>query len=421
MEMTMETLRPTLLAAARAGDLTRVRALLYDPLLQPSMERMNATCRAHRETALATNQVPFVLDFRRLHVHDAWWTMYQPPMFWFRSVIDCGQLHVLSWFVSEEATELLGDTVRGILHQLCDAVMSASPEAKGLEAVEVLLSSYLFVHVLIGVERERVLMRLFRQALRSSGLTQTIDLLLAHGAPVTRTSRATSVTAQPMTAVQSLIANGGVDVEFGNVLADTAYGGNVDATRRLLDHGADTQYTGEQADALHVAVEEGKVGVTQLLLSEGMVDPNARDARGRTPLMMATIEKTSWNVGEKESDRLRIVQLLLDYGADVSPTDESGNTALHYATVGEHLDVVALLLSSGADPNVQNVYGDTALLDFASRIAVTERHYVLFDMLLAGGTDPFLQNAKNESFVSLLSSVSLAGLNYINERVQHSY
>eukprot|EP00955_Chlamydomonas_euryale_P091501 364630-Chlamydomonas_euryale.AAC.12 len=39
--------------------------------------------------------------------------------------------------------------------------------------------------------------------------------------------------------------------------------------------------------------------------------------------------------------------------------DEDGDTPLHNAARGNHVDIVTLLLSSGADPNMRNTSGNT--------------------------------------------------------------
>ena len=47
------------------------------------------------------------------------------------------------------------------------------------------------------------------------------------------------------------------------------------------------------------------------------------------------------------SGNLGIVELLVRLGADVSATDEAGNTALHLSAANGHLDVVEFLVGQG--------------------------------------------------------------------------
>ncbi|KAF8488030.1 ankyrin repeat-containing domain protein, partial [Russula emetica] len=61
---------------------------------------------------------------------------------------------------------------------------------------------------------------------------------------------------------------------------------------------------------------------------------------------------------------LEMVQVLLDYGADVNSKDRPGNTPLDYASRSGHCDdarVARLLIAHGADPNTRNEYGLTPL------------------------------------------------------------
>lgn len=62
-----------------------------------------------------------------------------------------------------------------------------------------------------------------------------------------------------------------------------------------------------------------------------------------------------------ERGNIRIVRMLLHYGADVNGTDSKGRSALHYASRGAHIDVVAQLLAVGADPDAQDHEGRSPL------------------------------------------------------------
>jgi ankyrin repeat protein len=56
-----------------------------------------------------------------------------------------------------------------------------------------------------------------------------------------------------------------------------------------------------------------------------------------------------------------VVEFLLRHGTDVHATANTGQTPLHCAVIGAHLDTIKLLLAHGADPETRNVYGGTAL------------------------------------------------------------
>lgn len=87
--------------------------------------------------------------------------------------------------------------------------------------------------------------------------------------------------------------------------------------------------------------------------SSSSVDPNARDARGITPLGIA--------VGY---NRLDAVKALLAEGTGVevdSGCDSRKSTALHFASGYGRLEIVDFLLSKGADPRAANAAGQTPL------------------------------------------------------------
>lgn len=96
------------------------------------------------------------------------------------------------------------------------------------------------------------------------------------------------------------------------------------------------------------------------LLSKGTeyIDQGCDDY-GWTPLMIAS-----------EKGFLRIIRVLLRYGAGVSVSTGSGYTALHIAIIGKHLAVTKALINAGADLQAKaelfvngptNIHGHTAL------------------------------------------------------------
>jgi hypothetical protein len=87
---------------------------------------------------------------------------------------------------------------------------------------------------------------------------------------------------------------------------------------------------------LESAVAQGDVAQTASLLDRGAII-DARDAAGRTPLMLAVTE-----------DRAEIVRLLLARGANPNAVDNAGNTPLQQATKRNLQDVAALLQQAGA-------------------------------------------------------------------------
>jgi len=91
-----------------------------------------------------------------------------------------------------------------------------------------------------------------------------------------------------------------------------------------------------KAATLQAAVAQGDVMQAATLLDQGAVI-DARDAAGRTPLMLAVTQH-----------KLEIVRLLLARGADPNAADNTGHTPLQQATKRNLQDVAALLEQAGA-------------------------------------------------------------------------
>jgi hypothetical protein len=87
---------------------------------------------------------------------------------------------------------------------------------------------------------------------------------------------------------------------------------------------------------LDSAVAQGDAAQAASLLDQGAVI-DARDAAGRTPLMLAVIQ-----------GKLELVRLLLARGADPNAADNAGHTPLQQATKRNLQDVAALLEQAGA-------------------------------------------------------------------------
>ena len=79
------------------------------------------------------------------------------------------------------------------------------------------------------------------------------------------------------------------------------------------------------------AAKRGKIETVSTLLAQA-VDPNAKDRKGRTPLMLAS-----------ENGHLPVVRALLDSGANPTLTDRKSRTALSYATKAGEAVVVEQL------------------------------------------------------------------------------
>ncbi|ATX81786.1 serine/threonine-protein phosphatase 6 regulatory ankyrin repeat subunit A [Mariprofundus ferrinatatus] len=100
---------------------------------------------------------------------------------------------------------------------------------------------------------------------------------------------------------------------------------------------------------------------------------------------MQNNEQESWFNSAKEGD-LKSLQQTLESGFEINSTDQNGNSALHYASQGAHLDVMRFLIEHGADLNLQNSRLSTPL-------HLTAKNIDAIRILLEAGADPNIQDA----------------------------
>lgn len=110
-----------------------------------------------------------------------------------------------------------------------------------------------------------------------------------------------------------------------------------------------------QETALFTAAADGDAAAIRALLARGVpVDP--RDAKGRTPLLVAT-----------HANRVEAARALVEAGADVNARDAIEDSPYLYAGARGHLEILELTLAHGADLASTNRFGGTALIPAAER------------------------------------------------------
>ncbi len=81
---------------------------------------------------------------------------------------------------------------------------------------------------------------------------------------------------------------------------------------------------------LHQAVIHGDVAELQKFIKKGTIDINAQDEKGNTALKLASQGDGIW-VGDYGDEKLQMVKLLLNAGADSDIADEYNDTPLGVA------------------------------------------------------------------------------------------
>jgi uncharacterized protein len=152
---------------------------------------------------------------------------------------------------------------------------------------------------------------------------------------------------------------------------------DVKAVRNRLSAGdlPDTvdEQTGESV--LAIAAELGNLAAVRTLL-EGGADPNFLGA-------------TAWPLQSAAGrGHAEVVELLLDYDADVDAEDEDKCNALSGASAGGHLDVVNVLIEAGVSAKHKNRQGTRPII-----IAAEKGHQAIVDVLAPHSTPKDRQRA----------------------------
>jgi ankyrin repeat protein len=143
-------------------------------------------------------------------------------------------------------------------------------------------------------------------------------------------------------------------------------------------------------ESLISAAERGDTAAVLQLIADG-ADINARDARGRTPVLAAT-----------HANRVETVAALIAAGADINVRDDMKDNPFLYAGAEGLLDILRLLIAARADTRITNRYGGTALIPAAER-----GHVAVVEALLTN-TDIDINHINNLGWTALLEAVVLS-------------
>ena len=220
------------------------------------------------------------------------------------------------------------------------------------ETIKYLLSCGMDVNVTGGFRATPL------QAAASSGHTDSVRLLLDHGADV------------------DLLSLTG---DFGNALQAAAWFGCEGIVNMLLDHGANANLSGGLMGNCVIAATSGAVAVV----------PEATACRIIKRLIRAGAEIDCANTkdfialhGAALADSSVMVEILLQNGADVNRSDSGGWSTLHMAAARGYEQVVRLLLEYRAMPNLRTGEANTPLM-----CATAYGHNSIVELLLDHGGD----------------------------------
>ncbi|MBI0475842.1 ankyrin repeat domain-containing protein [Sphingomonas sp. MA1305] len=127
-----------------------------------------------------------------------------------------------------------------------------------------------------------------------------------------------------------------------------------------------TRSTTSGKGALHILVSHPGALFFQYLLQH-KADPNIRDSRGNTPLILAAM-----------AQREDLVTLLLTYKANINLANAQGQTPLILAVNNRDLSMARLLIAKGADPDQTDNLAGLSARDYALRDARNPALVALF-------------------------------------------
>lgn len=164
------------------------------------------------------------------------------------------------------------------------------------------------------------------------------------------------------------------------------------------------------ATDLHIAAENNQVDLLESLLTGG-ADIDVEDRRGLTPLFYAAcsgskeavvylVEKGArieqpntrsqqWSIvgHAAKNNQHEIVKLLIEKGALIDGSNESGYTMLHYAACGGAYECAVIAIDQGIDVNCKNLINQTPL-----HLAAALNHPAVVRLLLEHGADPHIRS-----------------------------
>ena len=201
------------------------------------------------------------------------------------------------------------------------------------------------------------------------------------------------------------------EAEWATPLCYAIVGGNLKIVERLISQGATIEPYSERF--LDYAMAYDRVEIVKALLENGadpskaprIFDDNSEMSKllkshGATPKDIDEQGDMGWPMlvyvcrgdnGEHPEEILRLLEL----GADIDVRNYKGKTGLHCAAKAGFLKVINLLIEKGATIDASDNSGETALFEaIRSTIKDGEKQRAAIEILLAKGADPNLKNRK---------------------------
>ncbi|XP_071154184.1 serine/threonine-protein phosphatase 6 regulatory ankyrin repeat subunit B-like [Mytilus edulis] len=166
---------------------------------------------------------------------------------------------------------------------------------------------------------------------------------------------------------------------------------NEDVVQLLIDNEADINVVNNDGQSpLHVASYSGRLNNAKLLVRSNC-EINQADRENKTPLYIACEQSQSWKHNYHD-----IVQLLVDYNADVNICGSDDESPLHVAVLSGSFITVKIMLRTNVNIDHINNKKKTAL-----HVACEKGHYDIIKLLLNNKADVDIKDKGNQTALDL--------------------
>lgn len=147
-----------------------------------------------------------------------------------------------------------------------------------------------------------------------------------------------------------------------------------------------------ELNLLHIACIYNNLTMVKYIIDGGTISVNAVDKYDYTPLGYSILlqNNTTYKIMSSTNtlvERIQIIELLLDHGADTNQLNKDNETSLHIAVKAENIAIVELLLQNKANANIRNICGKTPL-----HLAAEKESLDIAKLLLDNGADANIED-----------------------------
>ncbi|XP_071104774.1 putative ankyrin repeat protein RF_0381 [Haliotis cracherodii] len=170
-------------------------------------------------------------------------------------------------------------------------------------------------------------------------------------------------------------------------LLRAAHYGNSELFKFLVTKGANmTMVDSEDENVLHFACRGESVEIVKYIITQNILNMNAKQVIGMTPVMLAA------SLGYRG-----VFECLVEEGADISIEHVDGNNILHLACIGGSVEIVKCVLAQNiVDINSKGEAEKTPVM-----LAASSGYGAVFECLVEEGADISVENVDGDNILHL--------------------